>query len=89
MRDDICGGRNVSEESTVWACPRQDVREIISELCKYKGVTIISGAVSIDHVHMSVSIPPRISISNYVGYLKSKSTLMLYDRLPNLQSKWN
>ena len=68
---------------------RQDVREIITELCKYKGVTIISGAVCIDHVHLSVSIPPKMSISNFMGYLKGKSTLMLYDRHPDLQSKWD
>lgn len=68
---------------------RQDVREIITELCKYKGVTIISGAVCIDHVHLSVSIPPKVSISNFMGYLKGKSTLMLYDRHPDLQSKWD
>lgn len=63
---------------------RQNVREIITELCKYKGVTIISGAVCIDHVHLSVSIPPKMSISNFMGYLKGKSTLMLYDRHPDL-----
>lgn len=68
---------------------RQDVREIITELCKYKGVTIISGAACIDHVHLSVSIPPKMSISNFMGYLKGKSTLMLYDRHPDLQSKWD
>ncbi len=68
---------------------KQDVREIISTLCKYKGVEIISGAVCSDHVHLSVSIPPRISISNFMGYLKGKSTLMIYDRHPQLQSKWD
>lgn len=68
---------------------RQDVREIISTLCKYKGVEIISGAVCSDHVHLSVSIPPKISISNFMGYLKGKSTLMIYDRHPQLQSKWD
>ena len=68
---------------------RQDVREIISTLCKYKGVEIISGAVCSNHVHLSVSIPPKISISNFMGYLKGKSTLMIYDRHPQLQSKWD
>lgn len=68
---------------------RQDVREIISTLCKYKGVEIISGAVCSDHVQLSVSIPPKISISNFMGYLKGKSTLMIYDRHPQLQSKWD
>ena len=68
---------------------KQDVREIISTLCKYKDVEIISGAVCSDHVHLSVSIPPKMSISSFMGYLKGKSTLMLYDRHPKLQSKWD
>ncbi len=68
---------------------REDVREIIMTLCKYKGVEIIAGAVCVDHVHLSVAIPPKLSISNFMGYLKGKSTLMIYDRHPELQSKWN
>ena len=68
---------------------REDVREIIQELCKYKGVEIIWGAVCVDHVHLSVSMPPKLSISSFIGYLKGKSTLMIYDRHPNLQSKWD
>ena len=66
-----------------------DVREIISTLCQYKGVEIIEGAVCIDHVHLCVSIPPKMSVSNFMGYLKGKSTLMIYDRHPDQQSKWN
>ena len=66
-----------------------DVREILSTLCKYKGVEVIEGAVCIDHVHMCVSIPPKLSVSNFMGYLKGKSTLMIYDRHPNMQSKWD
>ena len=66
---------------------REDVREIISTLCKYKSVEIIAGAVCIDHVHLSVAIPPKFSVSDFMGYLKGKSTLMLYDRHPELQSK--
>ena len=68
---------------------RQDVREIISMLCKYKNIEIVSGAVCSDHVHLCVSIPPKMSISNFMGYLKGKSTLMIYDRHPELQSKWD
>ncbi len=68
---------------------RADVREIIRTLCGYKGVEIIDGAVCPDHVHLCVSIPPKMSISTFMGYLKVKSTLMIYDRHPNLQSKWN
>ena len=68
---------------------RNDVREIITMLCRYKGVKIISGAVCVNHIHISVSMPPKISISSFMGYLKGKSTLMIYDRHPNLQSKWD
>ena len=68
---------------------KNDVREIISTLCKYKDVDNIVGAVCVDHIHLSVAIPPKISISNFMGYLKGKSTLMLYDRHPELQSKWD
>lgn len=65
---------------------RDDVREILSTLCRYKNVEIIEGAVCIDRVHMSVAILPKLSISNFMGDLKGKSTLMIYDRHPELQS---
>lgn len=68
---------------------RNDVREIISTLWKYKDVEIIDGAVWSDHVHLSVVIPSKYSISKFMGYLKGKSTLMIYDRHPELQSKWD
>ena len=67
----------------------QDVREILKTLCKYKKVEIVSGAVCTDHVHLCVSVPPKYSISDFMGYLKGKSTLMIYDRHPELQSKWD
>ena len=66
-----------------------DVRERLSTLCRYKGVEIIEGAMCADHVYMCVSILPKISISSFMGYLKGKSTLMIYDRHPEKQSKWN
>ncbi len=65
------------------------MREIINVLCKYKNIEIIAGAVCTDHVHLSVAIQPKMSISSFMGYLKGKSTLMLYDRHPGLQSKWD
>ena len=49
---------------------RDDVREIISTLCKYKDVEIIAGAVCIDHLHLSIAIPPKLSVSNFMGYLR-------------------
>ena len=68
---------------------KEDIRDIIKTLCKYKGVEIIEGHLMPDHIHMLVSIPPKISVSSFMGYLKGKSTLMLYDRHPELQSKWD
>ena len=56
---------------------RRDVREIIATLCQYKNVEIIAGAVCIDHVHLSVAIPPKLRVSDFMGYLKGKSTLMV------------
>ena len=68
---------------------KEDIRDIIKQLCGYKGVEIIEGHLMPDHIHMLVSIPPKISVSSFMGYLKGKSTLMLYDRHPELQSKWD
>ena len=67
---------------------REDVREIISILCKYKSVEIIAGAVCIDHVHLSVAIPPKLSVSDFMGYLKGKSSLMIYEQFPELKYKY-
>ena len=68
---------------------REDIRDIIIMLCKRKGVNIIEGEVCPDHIHLLVEIPPKMSVSYFMGYLKGKSTLMIYDRHPELQSKWN
>ncbi len=68
---------------------KDDVREIIRTLCGYKKVEIIAGAVCADHVHLWVSIPPKLSISDFVGYLKGKSALMIFDKHPELGSKWD
>ena len=68
---------------------KADVREIIKKLCEYKNVEIIEGVVSADHVHLCVSIPPKISISDFMGYLKGKSALMIFDKHPEKGSKWS
>lgn len=66
---------------------RSDVGEKLSTLCKYKDVEIIAGAVRINHVYLGVAISHKMSISNFMEYLKGKSTLMIYDRHPELQRK--
>ena len=66
-----------------------EMKDIIKRLCEYKKVEIIEGAVCSDHVHLCVSIPPKLSISEFVGYLKGKSALMINDKHPEMGSKWN
>ena len=68
---------------------RDDVREIIRTMCKYKKEEIIAGAVCADHVHLCVSIPPKLSVSDFVGYLKGKSALMIFDKHPEMGNKWD
>ena len=68
---------------------RDDVRGIIRTLCKYKKVEIIAGAVCANHVHLCVSIPPKLSVSDFVGYLKGKSALMIFDKHPEMGNKWD
>ncbi|MGP4118057.1 IS200/IS605 family transposase [Levilactobacillus zymae] len=67
---------------------RRDLQEYIKLLCKYKGVTIIEGHMMPDHVHLLVSIPPKLSVSSFMGYLKGKSALMMFDRHANLKYKF-
>ena len=67
---------------------RGDISEIIKILCRYKKVEIVEGAVCLDHVHICVSIPPKIAISEFMGYLKGKSALMIFDKHPELGNKF-
>ena len=67
---------------------RADIGHILSELCKRKGVEIIAAECMPDHVHMFVSIPPKYSVSEIMGYLKGKSSLMIFDRHANLKYKY-
>ncbi len=67
---------------------RQSVGQILRSLCGYKGVELIEGHLMSDHVHMLVSIPPKMSVSSFMGYLKGKSALMLFDKHANLKYKF-
>ena len=64
---------------------RADMREIIKTLCDWKGVDIIEGEICPDHVHLLVAIPPKISVSSFVGYLKGKSALMIFQKYGNMK----
>jgi putative transposase len=67
---------------------RKDLQEIIRTLCKYKEVEIIEGHMMPDHVHLLVSIPLKTSVSSFMGYLKGKSALMMFDKHANLKYKF-
>ena len=73
---------------TIYYKIRRDLIEIFRHLCQYKGVEIIEGHMMPDHVHMLVLIPPKLSISDFMGYLKSKSALMIFDKHANLKYKY-
>ena len=72
----------------IFAKLRASIGEILRILCKYKGVEILEGHLMPDHVHMLVSIPPKISVSSFMGYLKGKSSLMIFDKHANLKYKF-
>ena len=67
---------------------KESIRDILKQLCDYKGVEIIEGHLMLDHVHMLVSIPPKLSVSQFMGYLKGKSVLMIFDKHANLKYKF-
>ena len=67
---------------------KADVGRILRQLCERKGVEIIEATACPDHIHMLVSIPPKLSVSSFVGYLKGKSSLMIFDRHANLKYKY-
>ena len=64
---------------------KTDVHSILKELCAHKQVEILEGVVSRDHVHICVKIPPKISVSSFMGYLKGKSALMIFDKHPDMR----
>ena len=67
---------------------RLEIGKILRKLCEFKQVTIIEAEVCPDHIHMLVEIPPKMSVSGFVGYLKGKSSLIIYQRWGNLKFKY-
>lgn len=67
---------------------RKDIGVILRKLCEQKNVEIIEAELRPDHIHMLVSIPPNLSVAQFVGYLKGKSALMIFDRHANLKYKY-
>ena len=67
---------------------KKDIGEILRKLCEMKQVTLIEGRVCSDHIHMYVAVPPKTSVSDFMSYLKGKSSLMVFDRHPEYRTKW-
>ena len=67
---------------------KQDIGQMIRKLCEYKGVEIIEAEACKDHIHMLVAILPKYSVSQFMGYLKGKSSLMIFEKYANLKYKY-
>lgn len=67
---------------------RLEIGKILRKLCEWKGVNIIEAEVCVDHVHMPLEIPPKMSVSGFMGYLKGKSRLMIYEQWGNMKYKY-
>ena len=67
---------------------KDDIGKTLRKLCEWKGVTILEAEACPDHIHMLVEIPPKISVSSFMGYLKGKSSLMIFDRHANLKYRY-
>ena len=72
----------------IYGAIKQDIGIILRKLCQQKGVEIIEAHACPDHIHMLISIPPKYSVSQIMGYLKGKSSLMIFDRHANLKYKY-
>lgn len=72
----------------IYAQYRESLIDIFKQLCKFKGAEIIEGHMMTNHVHLLLSIPPRIAVSDFMGYLKGKSALMMFDKHANLKYKF-
>ncbi|MGG1870410.1 IS200/IS605 family transposase, partial [Brevibacillus agri] len=67
---------------------RREIGKILRELCERKGVEIIEAEACVDHIHMLVSIPPKLSVSEFMGDLKGKSSLMIFDKFANMKYRY-
>ena len=67
---------------------KQDIGQMLRKLCEYKGIEIIEAEACKDHIHMLVSIPPKYSVAQIMGYLKGKSSLMIYEKYANMKYKY-
>ena len=67
---------------------KREIGKILRQLCEWKGVEIVEAEICPDHVHMLVSIPPKVAVSSFMGYLKGKSSLMIYEQFGDMKFKY-
>ena len=67
---------------------KKEIGKILRKLCEYKGIEILEAEACPDHIHMLISIPPKFSISQIMGYLKGKSSLMIFDKFASMKYKY-
>ena len=67
---------------------RYEIGKILRELCRWKGVNLLEAEACPDHIHILVEVPPKFSISNFMGFLKGKSSLMIYEKWGNMKYKY-
>ncbi|QEK11553.1 IS200/IS605 family transposase [Crassaminicella thermophila] len=72
----------------IYGKKKAEIGKILRQLCDWKGVQIIEANACVDHIHMLVSIPPKMSVSGFVGYLKGKSSLMIFEKFANLKYRY-
>lgn len=72
----------------IYGKKKAEIGKILRQLCDWKGVQIIEANACIDHIHMLVMIPPKLSVSSFMGYLKGKSSLMIFEKFGNLKYKY-
>ena len=80
--------RLLLDKKIIYGKIKQDIGQMIRKLCEYKGVEIIEAEACKDHIHMLVSLPPKYSVSQFMGYLKGKSSLMIFEKYANLKYKY-
>ena len=72
----------------IYGMYRVEIRKMIRILCQRKGINIVEAELCPDHIHMLIEIPPKYSVSQIVGYLKGKSSLMIFDKFANLKYRY-
>ena len=74
-----------NRRKVVYGKLKRDVGRILRKLCEYKGIEVLEGTACVDHMHICLSIPPKYAVSTIVGYLKGKSTMILFERYSKLR----